>query len=346
MNRLHRRRFLRVAGGCAAAGLVPGGLAQADERNSPAANDSANAGRLVSVTRATWALGTHVSITALGPRRDATTSAIRAAFDAIETVESVMSIYRPESQLSRLNRDSVLHDPHPWLVEVLRAARSLSKRTDGAFDVTVQPLWALYQSARREGRLPDEGDVLAARARVGWRRVEIRTDRVSLRGEGTAVTLNGIAQGFALDRAIAALQTHGVTHALIDTGELGSRGNKSSGEPWSVGIQHPREADAYVALVAMDGRALATSGDYATSFSDDLMHHHLFDPRTGRSPGELASVSVLAADGLQADALSTAVFVLGPRQGLELIGATPGADALFVLKEGRTLVTAGFPREA
>ena len=108
-------------------------------------------------------------------------------------------------------------------------------------------------------------------------------------------------------------------------------------------FQHPRVEDAYVSLTPLDGRCLATSGDYATSFTPDRRDNHLFDPRTGRSPTELASVSVLASSGLLADGLSTAVFVLGLERGLRLIDSTPHADALLVLKDGRTLATPGFP---
>jgi thiamine biosynthesis lipoprotein len=96
-------------------------------------------------------------------------------------------------------------------------------------------------------------------------------------------------------------------------------------------------------LVQLKGRCLSTSGDYATSFSADHRHHHLFDPRTGRSPQGFSSVSIAATTALEADALSTAVFVLEPEKGLELVRATPGADALLVFKDGRTLATQGFP---
>ena len=109
------------------------------------------------------------------------------------------------------------------------------------------------------------------------------------------------------------------------------------------GIQHPRNEDAYIALARLSGRCLATSGDYATAFADDYSQHHLFDPHTGRSPTALSSVSIAAASAMQADALSTAVFVLGPDAGLELVKTEPSCDALLVLNNGRTLVTEGFP---
>jgi thiamine biosynthesis lipoprotein len=297
-------------------------------------------------SRTSWALGSDVSITALHQSRSTAKQAVDAAFDELTTVEKLMSIYRADSQLSRLNRDGVLDNPHPYFVEVLRAACALSQRSKGAFDITVQPLWALYSEATNKGGVPDSESVSLARNHVDWRRVEVGDRRIRLRGEGTAITLNGIAQGYAADRATAAIKSHGIEHALIDTGECSAFGRKKSGGHWSIGIQHPRVQDAYISIAKLDGRCLATSGDYATEFTNDHRLNHLFDPRTGRSPTELASVSICARTAMQADALSTATFVLGVDRGMKLIRETPGADALMVLKRGRTLVTKDFPLDA
>lgn len=298
------------------------------------------------VTRTARAFGTEISITALHSRRDVAERALAAAFAELETLEEVMSLYRPHSQLCRLNRDGVVHDPHPYLVDVLRYAAEVSRRTDGAFDVTVQPLWELFAAAKKDGQLPHPTDIAVARTKVNWQRLEVTPRRVELLDPGMGVTLNGIAQGFAADRAAAVLRQHGIQRALLNTGEIGALGSKSSSEPWRVGIQHPRQPEAFISLAKLAGRSLATSGDYATSFSDDHVHHHIFNPQTGRSPDEFSSVTIVAATGLEADALSTAVFVLGMESGLELIRATPGADGLLVLKDGRMQHTPGFPIEA
>lgn len=266
-----------------------------------------------------------------------------AAFAQLELVESLMSIYRPESQLSQLNRDGVLDDPHPYFVEVLQAARGMSERTDGAFDVTIQPLWDLYAQAKRQGGLPSHTDIEAARCRVDWRNVDVAPTRIRLTGVEMAITLNGIAQGFAADRVTKTLRAHGIEHALIDTGEVGAIGTKPDGDGWQIGIQHPRESQAYLSLASLVGRCLATSGDYATTFSPDFQHHHLLDPRTGHSPTELSSVSIAASSAMEADALSTAVFVMGADAGFDLVRRTPGVDVMFVLKDGRTVVTPDFP---
>jgi thiamine biosynthesis lipoprotein len=304
---------------------------------------ASNAPELRLSRRISRALGTNVTIRVFHADLAVADDGIDAAFSEIETVEAVMSLYRPESQLCRLNRDGAFDDPHPYLVEVLRAAQEISRRTEGALDVTVQPLWALYAQAKREGRLPSDGEIARAKEKVDWRRLEVSDGRVRLHGRGMAVTLNGVAQGFAADRAADALRRHGVQHALIDAGEIGALGHKPDGQAWRAGIQHPREAEAYIAAADLRDRCLSTSGDYATTFSPDWRYNHIFDPRTGRSPDELASVSIAAPTAVLADALSTAVFVLGVERGLEAIATHPGCDAMFVLKNGRTLTTKGFP---
>ncbi len=328
MTRIPRRRLLLA--GAALAGLPTSAL-------------FAQIVGLRRFNRSGHALGTKVAITLLHHDAAQAEAALDASFAAIERVESVMSLYRPDSQLARLNATGEVRRPHTDLLRVLTHATSLAKQTNGAFDVTVQPLWHLFAEAKRAGHSPDDREIELARAAVDYRRVEIKAERVRLLGDGAAITLNGIAQGYAADAVRAALMDRGVRHAMIDTGEFGVLGHKESEMPWSVGVQHPRHENAYAAVAELDGRALATSGDYATYFSADMKHHHLFDPRTGRSPAELASVSVAAPTAMAADALSTAVFVLGPDAGFDLATRMPNVDALLILKDGRMRRTAGFP---
>jgi thiamine biosynthesis lipoprotein len=287
-----------------------------------------------------------VTIVALHASERVARRAIDAAFAELDLIEEVMSLYRPDSQLCRLNREGRLDRPHVYLVEVLTAANRVAAQTGGAFDVTVQPLWQLYARSQAERRLPDPQDIARERCKVDHRRLVVGPQRITLLEEEMAVTLNGIAQGFAADRAAAVLNGLGIEHALVDAGEIHPLGTRAAGEPWQVGIQHPREPDAFAALVRLDGRALSTSGDYATCFSPDRRHHHILDPRTGVSPGAFSSVSVLAPTAIEADALSTAMFVLGLDRGRALIEATPRVDALFILKDQRTLATRGFPQHA
>lgn len=330
MSRFSRRRLLACALG--AAGICSVGFAARPRRGGSQV-----------VKREGRALGTSISLTVIHSDHQLAHRAAEAALAEVQLVDRLMSLYRPDSQLCRLNANGRLDSPHPYLVSVLHQAQQVSARSNGAFDVTVQPLWELYSAARRTGSLPDGRRLEAAVRKVNWRDVEVASHRIRLRGHSTAVTLNGIAQGFAADRALAALERHGIHDALLDTGEIGSLGRPASARPWSIGIQHPRYPDAYLAVAALEGRCLSTSADYATSFSADHRDNHLFDPRTGRSPTVLASVSVVAPTATEADALSTAAYVLEPEDGLHLVESTPGAEVLMVFKDGRTLASAGFP---
>ena len=294
---MNRRRFLALsagAGGLAAlGGLWPRGLNK--------------------VERTSFALGSKVSLTVFHEEEATARRAADAAFEALDRMEDILSLHRPGSEIRRLNADGCLERPHADLVDVLRAALDWSRRTNGAFDPTVQPLWT-------------SNDLHL----VDWRKVEVDARRIRL-APGQAITLNGIAQGFAADRVRDVLRAYGVRHALANTGEIGG-----FGRPWKVGIQHPRVKDAYLALASLEDRFMATSGDYETP-------GHIKDPATGRTPDALESVTVLAPAGLEADALSTAIFVLGAEKGFALAAARKDVDLLLVLRDGTVLRTPNFP---
>ena len=335
-----RRRFLLTCG----AGAVALGFAGLRGR-SPSLRPSAN-GTLAGLQfsrRTSRALGSEMSILVLHEDRAVGERALDDAFAEISRVERVMSIYLPESQVSRLNAVGALKDPDPYLVRILNESRTMSERSAGAFDVTVQPLWTLYSAAHRDGEIPPPSAIDEARGQIDWRGISVSAGEIRLRSNAMAVTLNGIAQGFAADRAMEALKRRGIQHALVNAGEISSLGKKAAGDPWVVGIQHPRQKDAYLGLAGLDGRCLSTSGDYETTFTPDFVFNHIFDPATGRSPEAFSSVTVVAPDATTADALSTAIFVLGAERGMALAKETPGTDVLLVMKDQRTLATSSFP---
>lgn len=294
-------------------------------------------------SRTSTALGTKISLLVLHEDRAVGEQALDDAFAELARVERVMSIYLAESQVSWLNAGGALPQPDPYLVRILHDAAEVSEQSAGAFDVTVQPLWTLYSEAQRRGQTPDAAALAAACREVSWRDVSVSPDRIAFRRRSMAITLNGIAQGFAADRVMEALKKRGIQHALVNTGEISSLGRRAQGDPWVVGIQHPRRPDAYFGLAALDGRCLSTSGDYETTFSPDFATNHIFDPATGRSPDSLASATVVAPTATLADALSTALFVLGPDRGLELAAQWPGVDVFLIRKDLTTLATKSFP---
>jgi thiamine biosynthesis lipoprotein len=299
--------------------------------------------RLGLYTDSGLAFGTMVTIKVLHGDAAAAHAAIEHALSEVRMVDALMSVQQDRSQVGELNRQGSVALPHRHLLEVLKYTQQLSELTAGAFDITVQPLWRAFSRAHERGELPSVDEVVAAKSLVDWRRLVLDPQRLRLATAGMAITLNGVAQGYAVDLAVEALRRAGVQHALIDTGEFGSMGHKDRGRPWVLGVAHPRQHDVIAAALKPDGRKVATSGDYETYFSPDFVHHHIFDPATGESPPELASVTVVAATGIEADGLSTAFMVMGADKALALAARLPDVDVLLIDKQGRSRQTPGFP---
>ncbi|MEY3782559.1 MAG: hypothetical protein RIS97_737 [Pseudomonadota bacterium] len=278
-------------------------------------------------------LGTTLSLRAGHASAERADAGLDAAVKAIRHVEQHMSLFIPDSTLCRLNRDGIVLHPDPDLVNVLSIAASVSARSHGAFDVTVQPIWNAWQSAKSMHRLPTPNELKIARDKTGWHNVEISAARIRFLKPNMALTLNGIAQGYASDLARDALRAQGIEHALIDTGEWSTLGHSPESQPWSIGVENPRKLNALVARIMSDGRAVATSSDAHCSFSSDLKNHHIFDPKTACSPSDIASVTVLAATCTLADALTKVMFMAGTNHVLA-IARKWQVDVIVVTKSG------------
>jgi thiamine biosynthesis lipoprotein len=294
-------------------------------------------------TASTLAFGTSVSVAVVHAEPRVALAAMDEALAAARLVDQLMSIYRLDSQVQTLNRYGVLANPHPHLLAVLAQARTLSEQTRGAFDITVQPLWQAYADAAAPNGRPLPTDRIKAGALVNWERVQCDAQRIALRKSGMKITLNGLAQGYAADLALAALRARGIEHALVDMGEFASAGQRQDGLPWALGVEDPRDPQALAATMQLAGRCVATSGDYASWFTPDFVHHHIFDPATGESPQELSSVTVVAPTAMQADGLSTAFMVMGARKAHAMAARLPGVDLLTINKRGIRWKSPGFP---
>ena len=293
--------------------------------------------------RALLGLGTTLWLRAAHRDAVAVEQALDSAVQAIRHVEAQMSLFDANSALSRLNRDGELRAPDADLLRVLRLAQQVAERSDGAFDITVQPLWLAWSAARSAGRTPTAQAITEAHAKVGWRGLDVSMERVRFLRPGMALTLNGIAQGYAADLARERLRAHGVEHALLDTGEWAPLGHSPAGRPWTLAVADPRaspnDPHALAALHA-DGRSVATSSDAHTTFTADRRHHHVFDPRSGQSPAQLASVTVLAASCALADALTKVMFMGSIADALALAQQWR-VDVLAVDKSGRWQASPG-----
>ena len=270
----------------------------------------------------------------------------------VRSVDERMSTYDPESELSRFNAAAstdwfpVTADTQAVVAEALRVSR-LSR---GAFDVTVGPLVDLwgFGPAGSPRAVPEDVDVAAARECVGQALLETRGSPPALRKRAPCVTvdLSGLAKGFAVDLVARHLDDAGVRHYLVEIGgELRARGRNAGGEPWRVALERPEDSGRSVQCVVqlVDG-AIATSGDYRNFFQQDGRRYaHVIDPRTGR-PVEhgIASVTVLAATAIEADAFATALMVLEPEQGLGLAGEL-GLSVHSILRSGDGFVELSNP---
>lgn len=328
---MQRRQILRWACGLIGASASISSLTQAAQTE------------LVWRERALLGFGTTLWIKAAHANTERVETALDAAVRAIRDVELQMSLFNPESSLQRLNARGFLAKPDPALVEVMTVSRDIARRSGGSFDVSMQALWLAWEKASQQGELPSERVLRQARQRVNWRALEISTDRLRLNVRGMQLSLNGIAQGYAADRARAALMAHGVEHAMIDAGETTLLGESPDRQAWVFGIEdavskrppaNARQDERPIPIVQSDGRAMATSSDAHTSFSADHRHHHILDPRTGYSPTYWASVTVIAPRCVVADALTKVFFMLPPSQVFAMARAW-GVDVVLQDKAGQ-----------
>jgi FAD:protein FMN transferase len=328
-----RRQLLRVGWGVALGTVV--GLPEAAR---------ANVDKLVWRETALPAFGTTVWMRAAHEDAARATATLTAAAQRVQAVEAQMSLFRDDSAIARLNRAGRLDDAPGELIAVLREALRIARASDGAFDPTVQPLWRVRFDAARQGRAAEPDAIARARALVGWRQVHVdeAKRRIAFARPGMAITLNGIAQGWATDAAAAVLREHGVEHALIDAGEWLPLGRSPDGGPWRLGVQDPRDAARIVATLRNDGRAVACSSDDKLAFTPDRREHHIVDPRTGRSPRELATVVVLAPACTLADALTKPMFMGSARDAITLARRWK-VDVIVVDKAGRVTASGATP---
>ena len=324
---IQRRQWLRWGSGLFAAGLAgTGAFAGVADR------------QLVWRERALIGFGTTLWLRAAHNNADQLELALNDAVKAIRGVEADMSLFNPDSAVSRLNRDGVLHKPSAQLLSVLSLARHVSERSHGAFDVTVQPLWNVWSQAQASDSLPDRKQLQLQRKLVNWRALEVNTDIVRLNAKGMGVSLNGIAQGYAADLVRSVLQSHGVMHALIDTGETATLGNAPRDKPWRFGVESAASAKASQPEMTADGRAMATSSDAHMSFTPDHVHHHIFNPHTGDSPRYWSSATVIAPSCAMADAL-TKVFFMCPPPLVQRTARAWGVDVIMQDKSGKWMNT-------
>jgi thiamine biosynthesis lipoprotein len=262
----------------------------------------------------------------------------------IARYERIFSLYQTDSEISRLNAAGALQKPSPELRALIEESQRFGMLSAGAFDISVQPLWRLYEAHFWSHR--DIQSDLAARAQdvardlVDFRRIETGAARVAFARDGMGITLNSVAQGFITDAIADMLRNEGFASAVVDLGEFRTLGRHPDGHPWRIGIQNPLAPSDVDRVIELDDTALAVSGGYGTVFEPTGHFHHIFDPRTGASANEVADAAVIGPRATSANALATAICVIGEEPAQALLEACPGTRAIVTRSDG-TSVTIG-----
>lgn len=315
---LSRRRFIRIA-------AISAGLAAHPAWALPRP-------QFETYTWTGIALGAEASMTLQHHSEAEAKAALADCVAEVARLEAIFSLYREDSALVRLNAAGRLDDAPLDLRILLAEALRLSARTGGAFDPTIQPVWSVYAGhfstpgASADG--PAQSLIDAALSRTGWRDIEISDSGVRLGKPGTALTLNGIAQGYITDKVSDLLARSGFEHVLVNMGEQRALGPKWDGSAWRVGVSDPNNREAMLVEIPVSSGAVATSGGYGCRFDEAGRFTHILDPRTGAAARQFKSITVIAPRATDADGISTALCVLGEERSKALLGNDVRAFAL------------------
>jgi thiamine biosynthesis lipoprotein len=265
---------------------------------------------------------------------------VKVAFDEIDRIDRLMSHYKPNSELSRVNREAANSpiEVEPELFDFIVECLHFSHESDGAFDITVGPLMKAWGFFRGEGRMPTDAELAEARSCVGFQHVILNRKEKSIFFDkaGVELDLGGIAKGYAVDRAIEVLKKYGFSAALVSAGgsTISTFGTPPGKAAWDVEIQDPTDQRKIAMSIPLKNQTLSVSGGYEKFFGvGSTRYSHIMDPRTGQPVQGVLSVAVISNDGMSSDALDNVFYVLGMEKSQQRLRYWPGAKVFFFLPE-------------
>lgn len=290
-------------------------------------------------------MGTRVSVELWDDDEEEGRELVAAVLDDYRRIDATMSTYKPDSVLSLVNARAATA-PVPLdaeLFSLISRALELSVLSGGAFDITYESVGYLYDFHAHQH--PNGAEIAAHLDAIDYRHVllDAASRTISFTKPGVRINLGGIAKGYTVERGAAYLRSKGIENAVLnaggDTRVLGDR----RGAPWIVGIRHPRRGDEVVTRLPLVDEAISTSGDYERYFEEDgHRYHHILNPATGEPTQGVLSVTVIGPDATMTDGLSTTIFVMGPKAGLEMLARSfPGYEAVVVEASGKLSYSAG-----
>ncbi len=272
---------------------------------------------------------------------------IQAVMDEMRRVDQLMSSYKSDSELSRINNNAAMEPVavSSELLKLIGTTLAYSDITGGAFDITYASAGQYYDY--RNGRKPDKRQLAEALPAISYRHLILdeRHSSVRFTRPGVRVDLGGIAKGYAVDRCIDMLQAAGIKNALVSAGGDTRVIGRHWDHPWMIGVRDPRKHNGIVTRIPLENAAVSTSGDYERYFEQDgIRYHHILNPGTGQSPREVHSTTIIGSNATHTDALSTSVFVMGVRKGLALINTLPDTEAIIIDSQGKMHYSEGLVR--
>lgn len=321
---LSRRSFLALSG---SVGLTLAGL------SFPSSCEATKFSAILhKVSMSKEGMGTFINMTALHTSEDEATKAIGRAYAEIDRLSALLSRHDPSSAVSYLNTNGSLSDLPPELFQVLNASLHYNRLSDGYFDITILPVLDLYEeSFKATNRPPSLSEIQNAMSRVGSNHINLTSSSVSFTKPHMKVTLDSIAKGYIIDRAMDVLKAHGIEHALINAGgDIAVHGGSHAYKPWRIAIQDPQNKEQNIEIVEIKSGAVATSGNYEIYFDQKKIYHHLISPLSLSPVKDINSASIRARTVIEADALATASFVMGVEKGMKFINRTPDVEGLIV----------------
>jgi len=292
-------------------------------------------------------MGTLVEITIQESDNDLAQHAINKSFNEMSRLEKIMSTHLPNSELSQLNklaRSETKITVSSDLLKVIQRGVHWGKLSNGAIDITIGPAVKLWEFNAETPTLPDADKLQETTSFIDYKNIAIDGSSVSLKKTGMSLHLGAIGKGYAVDQAIGILKKMGVKSGLVNAGgDLMAFGLKKETEAWHIGIQHPRKPEKIIASLDVRDKAVATSGDYQRYFiKDKVRFHHILNPKDGWPENQTMSATVIADTVMDADALSTALFILGPNKGIGLINSLEGVEGMILSKLGSASYSSGF----
>ena len=327
MKFINRRRILKIIGVASLGGVAGATIINAQNH------------KLQKVTWEGISLGAPSEITIYHSNRKHAEIALKNSLHKLFYLENLFSLYNKNSQLSLLNKNGIIHSPDPEMINLLSLSKKYSNITNGAFDITVQPLWNLYkESFKNSGKAPTQKKIIETLNLVNINNIDIKKNQIKYLVKGMSSTFNGIAQGYITDKVAEVLIESGINNTLVQIGEYRGIGEHPDKRPWRLLISNP-EHSTTIGSVEFVNTAVATSAGMGTVFENSGKYNHIFDPQNGSSPNKHLQNTVTAKTATEADALSTAFLIMGEKESSLIAKKRKIGFEILDIKRNRKIIT-------